>query len=77
MVGDYAVHILCDNDDIPRSPFIAHILPKTNYHPELVKCTGPGVEPNGAVVGKTCEFIIDVKVAGVAALHVKVSSFIC
>lgn len=71
--GDYAVHILCDNDDIPHSPYISHILPKSNYHPELVKCTGLGVEPNAAFVGKTCEFIIDVKSAGVAPLHVKVS----
>lgn len=73
VAGDYAVHILCDNDDIPQSPYIAHILPKGNYQPELVKCTGPGVEPNGAVVGKTSEFVIDVKSVGtVAPLEVKV-----
>lgn len=73
VAGDYAVHILCDNDDIPQSPYIAHILPKGNYQPESVKCTGPGVEPNGAIVGKTCEFVVDVKSAGTAApLQVKV-----
>jgi len=26
--GEYAVHILCDNEDIPGSPFMAQILPK-------------------------------------------------
>jgi filamin len=28
-VGEYAVHILCDNEDIPGSPFMAQIIPQT------------------------------------------------
>lgn len=27
--GEYAVHILCNNDDIPKSPYMADIVPKT------------------------------------------------
>jgi hypothetical protein len=36
MPGEYAVHILCDDEDIPKSPYIAQVLPKTDYHPEKV-----------------------------------------
>ncbi|KAH0617219.1 hypothetical protein JD844_029068 [Phrynosoma platyrhinos] len=33
--GEYAVHVICDDEDIKDSPFIAHILPATNeYFPE-------------------------------------------
>lgn len=35
--GEYAVHILCDNEDIPKSPYVANILPKGDYYPEKVK----------------------------------------
>lgn len=28
--GDYAVHVICDDEDIKDSPFIAHILPAAN-----------------------------------------------
>lgn len=73
VAGEYAVHILCDNDDIPRSPHISHILPKSNFHPDLVKCSGIGIEPNGSVVDAVADFVIDVKTAGNAPLHVKVS----
>jgi len=34
--GQYAVHILCDNEDIPKSPYIATISPKTDFDPEKV-----------------------------------------
>lgn len=34
--GEYAVHILCDNEDIPKSPYMANILPKSNYYPDKV-----------------------------------------
>lgn len=34
--GEYALHILCDNEDIPGSPYIANILPNTDYYPERV-----------------------------------------
>ena len=36
-VGEYALHILCNNEDIPSSPYIAQILPKTDYYPEKVR----------------------------------------
>jgi filamin len=34
--GEYAVHILCDDEDIPGSPYIAQVLPKGDFNPELV-----------------------------------------
>lgn len=34
--GEYAVHILCDNEDIPKSPYIANILPAADYYPDKV-----------------------------------------
>lgn len=35
--GDYAVHVICDDEDIKDSPFIAHILPAANdIFPEKV-----------------------------------------
>lgn len=37
--GDYAVHVICDDEDIKDSPFIAHILPAANdTFPEKVAC---------------------------------------
>lgn len=38
--GPYAVHILCDGEDIPKSPYIANIIPKADYDPDKVciKC---------------------------------------
>lgn len=36
--GDYAVHVICDDEDIKDSPFIAHILPAANdTFPEKVR----------------------------------------
>ncbi|XP_040159762.1 filamin-A isoform X5 [Anopheles arabiensis] len=73
--GEYAVHILCDNEDIPKSPHIAQVLPKADdFHPELVKVSGPGVEKNGGViVGKPTEFTVDATRAGSAPLEVKIN----
>lgn len=35
--GDYAVHVICDDEDIKDSPFMAHILPAANdIFPEKV-----------------------------------------
>lgn len=35
--GDYAVHVICDDEDIKDSPFMAHILPAaTDVLPENV-----------------------------------------
>lgn len=70
--GEYALHILCNNEDIPGSPYIANILPQTDYYPELVKCNGPGLEKHGVVSGKTVEFQVDTRQAGDAPLDVTV-----
>lgn len=36
--GDYAVHVICDDEDIKDSPFMAHILPAANdVFPEKVR----------------------------------------
>ncbi|EDW59138.2 filamin-A isoform X2 [Drosophila virilis] len=69
-VGEYAVHILCDNEDIPKSPFIAHILPRTDFHPELVKASGPGLEKNGVTINQPASFDVDTSKAGNAPLDV-------
>lgn len=38
--GDYAVHVVCDDEDIKDSPFMAHILPAVNdVFPEKVILT--------------------------------------
>ena len=75
--GEYAVHILCDEEDIPKSPFMAQvILQPQDVHPQNVKVYGPGVEPNSVEVGKKTEFTIDHKTAGIAPLEVKVRFFL-
>ncbi|CAH1121501.1 unnamed protein product [Ceutorhynchus assimilis] len=71
--GEYAVHILCDNEDIPKSPYISQILPHTDYNPEKVEVYGPGVEPNGPHKDIQTKFKIDTKNAGSAPLDVKVT----
>ena len=67
--GQYAVHILCDNDDIPGSPYMADIVPKTDYDPSKVLCFGPGVE--GVVLPNVeTHFTIDSTKAGKAPLDI-------
>ena len=40
--GEYAVHILCDKEDIPGSPYMAQIIPAIeDYDPDQVKVFGP------------------------------------
>ncbi|XP_010785262.1 filamin-C-like, partial [Notothenia coriiceps] len=63
--GDYAVHVICDDEDIKDSPFMAHILAANNdVYPENVKCFGPGLEPLGCIVNKAADFTIDTNGAG-------------
>ncbi|XP_074023387.1 LOW QUALITY PROTEIN: filamin-C-like, partial [Numenius arquata] len=63
--GDYAVHVVCDDEDIKDSPFIARILPAPNDSwPEKVKAFGPGLEPTGCIVERPAEFTIDTRGAG-------------
>ncbi|XP_050519631.1 filamin-A isoform X3 [Diabrotica virgifera virgifera] len=70
--GEYAVHILCDNEDIPGSPYIAQILPHTDYYPEKVLVSGPGVQSGGVHTNTPTKFVIDTSEAGPAPLDVKV-----
>ncbi|XP_011631142.1 filamin-A isoform X3 [Pogonomyrmex barbatus] len=71
--GQYAVHILCDNEDIPKSPYIATISPKTgNFDPEKVEVHGPGIQPEGVAKDKPTHFTIDARKAGQAALEVAI-----
>uniref|UniRef100_A0A1B0BRU8 Calponin-homology (CH) domain-containing protein n=2 Tax=Glossina palpalis gambiensis TaxID=67801 RepID=A0A1B0BRU8_9MUSC len=68
--GEYSVHILCDEEDIPKSPYIAQILPRTDYHPEHVKAYGPGLEKTGVTLGEPTHFIVDTSKAGSAPLDI-------
>ncbi|KAG9345782.1 hypothetical protein JZ751_008927 [Albula glossodonta] len=69
--GDYAVHVICDDEDIKDSPFMAHILPAANdVFPERVKAYGPGLEPTGCIVNKSAEFTIDARGAGRGQLKI-------
>uniref|UniRef100_V5GPF5 Filamin-A n=1 Tax=Anoplophora glabripennis TaxID=217634 RepID=V5GPF5_ANOGL len=76
-LGEYAVHILCDNEDIPRSPYIAQILPNTDYFPEKVEVHGTGVEPNGVQTHVPAKFTVDTRKAGSAPLDVKICDANC
>lgn len=71
--GNYAIHILCDNEDVPKSPYIAHILPSTDYYPEKVEVYGSGIDSNGVQKDSTAKMTIDTRKAGKAPLDVKVS----
>ncbi|ELW67409.1 Filamin-C [Tupaia chinensis] len=63
--GEYAVHVICDDEDIRDSPFIAHIQPAPpDCFPDKVKAFGPGLEPTGCIVDKPAEFTIDARAAG-------------
>ncbi|XP_051545387.1 filamin-C-like [Myxocyprinus asiaticus] len=69
--GDYAVHVICDDEDIKDSPFMAHILPAANdVLPEKVKAFGPGLEPSGVIVNKPTQFFIDAREAGRGSLKI-------
>ena len=52
--GDYTVHVTCNGEDIPDSPFTVPITPGG----DASKCyaEGPGLEPQGVVASKTCYF---------------------
>ncbi|XP_074063042.1 filamin-A isoform X2 [Macrotis lagotis] len=71
--GEYAVHVLCNNEDIKLSPFMADIktAPK-DFYPEKVKARGPGLEKTGVAINKPAEFTVDAKNGGKAPLKVQV-----
>ena len=39
--GEYAVHILCREEDIPKSPYMADIIPAGDYDPSKVCFSNP------------------------------------
>ncbi|XP_058873200.1 filamin-A-like [Acipenser ruthenus] len=72
-VGEYAVHVLCNNEDIQHSPFMAEITaaPPKDFHPDKVKAYGPGLEKTGLAINKPTEFTVDAKKGGKAPLKVQ------
>ncbi|XP_040261124.1 filamin-A isoform X6 [Bufo bufo] len=71
--GEYAVHVLCNNEDIKLSPFMAEIKPAPkDFYPEKVKAYGPGLEKSGLAINKPAEFTVDAKQGGKAPLKVSV-----
>ncbi|XP_052680465.1 filamin-C-like isoform X8 [Crassostrea angulata] len=69
--GEYAVHILCNEDDIPKSPYMVQIQPETKaFNASKVTAFGPGLEKSGVVQNKWTEFTVDAKKAGKASLSV-------
>ncbi|KAF7274400.1 hypothetical protein GWI33_012941 [Rhynchophorus ferrugineus] len=77
VAGEYAVHILCENENIPGSPYIAQILPNTDYFPEKVEVYGQGVEKNGPQKNIPTKFTVDTRKAGPAPLDVRVTDSNC
>lgn len=70
--GDYAVHVLCNGEDIPKSPWIANILPQGDCAPDKVVASGPGLQPTGVLQGTPTNFTVDATQAGgKAPLEVK------
>ncbi|XP_061910179.1 filamin-A isoform X1 [Entelurus aequoreus] len=70
--GEYAVHVLCNNEDIQHSPFMAEIVnpPGKDFYPDKVKAFGPGLQSSGLAVGKPTEFTVDAKQGGKAPLKI-------
>ncbi|XP_043934724.1 filamin-B isoform X2 [Protopterus annectens] len=67
--GEYAVHVLCDDEDIKDSPFMANIQPlSTAFSPDKVQAYGPGLERTGCTVNKPAEFTVDPRNGGKASL---------
>ncbi|XP_041952722.1 filamin-A isoform X1 [Alosa sapidissima] len=71
--GEYAVHVLCQSEDIQHSPFMAEIIPAPgkDFFPDKVKAYGPGLQASGLAVGKPAEFTVDAKQAGKAPLKIQ------
>ncbi|XP_077308129.1 filamin-B isoform X3 [Lithobates pipiens] len=69
--GEYAVHVMCDDEDIKNSPYMAYIQPASgDFNPDKVKAYGPGLEKSGCIVNNPAEFFIDPKEAGTAPLSI-------
>ncbi|KAF7693127.1 hypothetical protein HF521_008443 [Silurus meridionalis] len=69
--GEYAVHIMCDDEDIEESPFMAYIIPDNKEsNPDQVKAYGPGLEKTGCIINKPAEFTVEAKDAGNGPLKI-------
>ncbi|XP_077181563.1 filamin-B isoform X2 [Paroedura picta] len=69
--GEYAVHIMCDDEDIQDSPYMAFIQPTSvNFDSDKVKAFGPGLERTGCIVNNPAEFTVDASEAGNAPLKI-------
>lgn len=68
--GQYVIRILCETEDIPKSPYVANILPKSNFMPYEVEVYGPGVQSDPIPIDKPTHFTVDVSQAGQAPLEV-------
>ncbi|CAG5133090.1 unnamed protein product, partial [Candidula unifasciata] len=68
--GEYAVHVLCNDKDIPNSPYMADIIAPQAYNPGKVVAKGPGLEKTGLAPNKWAEFTVDTRPAGKAPLHI-------
>ncbi|CAL1528168.1 unnamed protein product [Lymnaea stagnalis] len=66
--GEYAVHILCNDQDIPNSPYMANIIPAQAFNAGKVIAKGPGLEKTGVQANKLAEFTVDTRAAGKAPL---------
>ncbi|KAJ8396992.1 hypothetical protein AAFF_G00010460 [Aldrovandia affinis] len=70
--GEYAVHVLCSNEDILHSPFMADIQhTPADFNLDKVKAYGPGVQNNGMAVNSPAEFTVDATKGGKAALKIQ------
>ncbi|XP_063072251.1 filamin-B isoform X2 [Engraulis encrasicolus] len=69
--GEYAVHVMCDDEDIEDSPFMVYIAPdnKTD-NASQVKAYGPGLEKTGCVLNNLAEFTVITKDAGAGPLKI-------
>ena len=70
--GEYLIHVLSNGEDIPSSPYVSQILPRTDYNPELVEVRGKGVQLSGVAKNVPVKFEVDSTKAGVAPLQILV-----
>ncbi len=69
--GGYAIHIMCNEEDIPGSPYMVDIQPfEDRVRPSYVRCHGPGLERRGVLRDQRTEFTVDAHSAGPANLRV-------
>uniref|UniRef100_A0A8C1JVM4 Filamin B n=1 Tax=Cyprinus carpio TaxID=7962 RepID=A0A8C1JVM4_CYPCA len=69
--GEYAVHVMCDDEDIEDSPFMAFIVPDNKAsNPNQVRAYGPGLEKKGCIINKPAEFTVEAKDAGNGPLRI-------